>query len=191
MKKNATCITVPLLQFRCFRDATLLKIYNLINDHVLTLQTMERLQASFVVRLQPSESLDTDFRVSAVWEETEEILDCLSELFSAPLIAQGRDCRRHHTDEEKSNAVGTSSQQQRCNFYAKWTQDFIDTLTHLVILIGRNLSPPWNYYVLNVHHASNQWRCQLSIHINDHWRTITCTHTHTHCSTAIFWLNQS
>ena len=49
----------------------------------------EELKASFVVSHRPSESLDTNFLDG--WDESEEWLDNVSELFTSPQITQTRD----------------------------------------------------------------------------------------------------
>ena len=104
-----------------FRDrAALINYFNILwLDCLLTLQRLEKLQASLVLSQWPSESLDNDIisaaiRPSVAWEESKEFLDNVSESSSAPVITQTHDCWQRHTDEEESNALGTSHSQQAC-----------------------------------------------------------------------------
>ena len=128
----------------------------------------EDLQTSFIVSQQPSESLDPD-STSDAWEEREEFLDNASELTStAPLITQTHDCWQRQTDEVESNAVGTP-QHNQSRLKAMRTYNLIESVTQLMLLIGRYLSPLWNYHVLSFTHVINQPLIQLSIHTNNRW----------------------
>jgi len=158
-----------------FRDpAALINYFNILwLDCLLTLQRFEKHQASFIFSQWPSESSDHDFtsaavRPSVACEDSKEFLDNVSELSSAPVITQTHDCWQRHTDEEESNALGTSHSQQ-ASLKAKRTQDFINSLKHLVFLISRNICPLWNNFGFSC------WIVQLSTDINNHWN-ITNTH---------------
>jgi len=136
-------------------------------DYLLTWQRMEKLQASFVVRLWPSKSLDTDFRIST-WEESKEWLDNISEFSIAPLIMKTNDCWQRHAEEVKSNAVGMLQHKQSC-LQAERTYEFIHLDTQLMFLIGRNLSPLGNNSVFCLTNVINWQLIQSSIHANNHW----------------------
>jgi len=144
---------------------------------------IEDRQTSFIVSQRPSKSLDVDC-TSVAWEEREEFLDNVSELLStAPVITQTHDCWQRQTDEVESNAAGTPHHNQSY-LKAKRTYDLIDFVTQLMLLIGRYLSPLWNYYVLSFTHVIRPL-LQLSIHTNNRWNITDFNTTNVSLASAV------